>query len=58
MHERKPIAYAVDIDTGKITWAIYEEPKPVSEAKAHQEKCYLKTARNLLTGLLTDEPKE
>ena len=24
MYNKKPIAYAVDIDTGKITWVLYE----------------------------------
>lgn len=24
MNNKKPIAYAVDVDTGKITWVLYE----------------------------------
>lgn len=24
MHNKKPVAYAVDADTGRITWVLYE----------------------------------
>lgn len=32
MDNRKIIAYAVDVDTGKVTWRMYDDPRKKGQA--------------------------
>lgn len=46
MDNRKLIAYAVDADTGKVTWCLYDEPWKYGNKNKCNERCYVETAMN------------